>query len=471
MIGRHEEIKTLNEVMNRREAQFVAVYGRRRVGKTYLIRQYFGNRFCFYHTGTANEGMKDQLMNFRDSLREYGLKDCPSLVSWKQAFGELRRLIADADDGRKVIFIDEMPWLDTPRSKFVSALEYFWNSWASARDDIVLIVCGSASTWIIDKVINNHGGLHNRITDQIHLQPFRLRECEEIAGSLGLAYSRKDLCMLYMIFGGVPYYWTFLRKGESVAQNVDRLLFRDGGKLRGEFDSVMKSLFKKGEVHRCIIETLAEVGIGMTRNDLLRKAKLSDGNVFCKALSALEKCGFIRRYTAYGKTKKDSLYQLVDSFSLFHLRFIAGESNPDENFWSSTSLSPRQKAWAGIAFERVCLGHIRQLKSALGISGVVTHVGSWRHVADDENPIGAQIDLLIDRADNVIDICEMKFVEGAFVLGKKESDGLVNRRNVFAAVTGTMKSLHLVMITSGNLVENSHSGIVQSRVCLDDLFA
>lgn len=473
MVGRIEEIRTLDEIMARHEAQFVAVYGRRRVGKTYLIRNYFKNHFAFYHTGTANEGMVDQLVNFRDSLREYGLRDCPALRDWKSAFRQLRQLIegnALGMDGKKVVFIDEMPWLDTPRSKFVSALEYFWNSWASSRVDVVLIVCGSASSWILDKIINNHGGLHNRITDQIRLAPFTLGECERLAKSLGLSFSRKDLCSLYMVFGGIPYYWSFLRKGDSVAQNVDRLLFSETGKLRGEFDSMMKSLFKRGDVHRRIVETLSEIGIGMSRNDLLRKTKLCDGNVFCRCLKDLEQSGFIRRYTAFGKSRKDSLYQLMDFFSLFHLRFVAGECNPDENFWSGTALSPRQKAWYGVSFERICLAHVRQLKAALGIAGVVTHVCSWRHVADEENPIGAQIDLLIDRADGVIDICEMKYHKGKFALKKEDEESLTDKREVFAAVTETAKTLQVVMVTAGELVDNIHSGIVSKKIGLDDLF-
>ena len=289
MVGRTEEIKTLDEVMSRKEGQLVAVYGRRRVGKTYLIRQYFKNRFTFYHTGESNVGFRDQLLGFRDSLRDYG-HQCPLPRTWREAFRELRSLIEASADEKKVVFIDEMPWLDTPRSKFLPTLEHFWNSWGSSRNDLVMIVCGSASTWIIKNIFKNRGGLHNRITDQIHLMPFTLRECEELVHDSGLSLSRQEICSLYMIFGGVAYYWGFLRKEESVAQSVDRLLFSPNGKLRGEFDSMVSSLFKKDIGHRKVFTTLATKGIGMSREELLRKTGLPDGRVFCQILDSLEKC-------------------------------------------------------------------------------------------------------------------------------------------------------------------------------------
>ena len=470
IIGREEEIKSLNEILSRKESQFVAIYGRRRIGKTYLVRNFFKNQFTFYHTGTANEGMRDQLDAFQESLLDYGLLDCVDLPNWRIAFHELRRLLSKSTDERKIVFIDELPWLDTPRSKFLSSLERFWNGWASARDDIVLIVCGSAASWILNKIINSHGGLHNRVTDQIHLKPFSLCECEALIKSQGLSLSRKEICAAYMIFGGVPYYWKFLRKHESVPLAIDRLLFAETGKLRNEFDVMIRSLFRSNTAHRKIISTLANVGIGMTRQDLLSKAMLKDGSLFCEALRGLEQCGFIRRYIPFGRAKKDSLYQIVDCFSLFHLRFIESEPNPDPRYWSASALSPRQSAWEGLAFERVCLLHLAQLKAALGISGVLTHYCSWRHQADTEHSRGAQIDLLIDRADNVINICEMKFAKGLYEMKSSIAEELERKREVFASATGTGKSLHLTLITPSGVRDTPNSRILQSVITLDDLF-
>jgi len=470
MVGRKAEIQTLNEVMSRKQGQFVTVYGRRRVGKTYLIRQYFNNKFTFYHTGEANVGMKDQLLGFRDSLKDYG-HTCPVPKSWREAFRELRALIEAAPEGKKVVFIDEMPWLDTPRSKFLSALEYFWNAWGSSRDDLVLIVCGSASTWIVNNILKNRGGLHNRITDQIHLMPFTLSECEELAKDLGLAMSRQELCAIYMILGGVPYYWGFLRKGESVAQNVDRLFFAENGKLRGEFESMLSSLFRHDTGCRKVFAALSEKGVGISRDELLAKTGMSDGKVFCQTLDALEKCGFVRRYSAYGKKLKDALYQLTDPFSLFHLRFIAPEPNPDPHAWSTGISTHEKDAWAGLAFERVCLLHVEALKKTLGISGVKTAVCSWRHRADDVFGKGAQIDLLIDRADNVINVCEMKFTSGACLLDKAESERIDNRILAFKTVTGTPKSIYLTLVATKAPVDNEYARKAQNVILLDQLFA
>lgn len=470
MVGRKEEIKTLDEVMGRKEGQLVAVYGRRRIGKTYLIRQYFGNRFTFYHTGEANVGFRDQLLGFRDSLKDYG-HACPVPHNWREAFRELRTLIESSSESKKVVFIDEMPWMDTPRSKFLSALEHFWNAWGSSRDDLVMIVCGSASSWIVNNILKNRGGLHNRITDEIHLKPFTLAECEEFTRERGLAMSRQEICSLYMVFGGVAYYWGFLRKGESVAQSVDRLLFAENGKLRGEFDAMVSSLFKKDVGHRRIFSALSASGIGMTRESLLKKTRMSDGKVFCQALESLEKCGFIRRYTAFGKKLRCSLYQLVDSFALFHLRFIATESNPDPHSWTSGISDKDKSAWAGIAFERVCLMHSIQLKNALQIGGVKTAICSWRHEADGVYGKGAQIDLMIDRADNVINICEMKYSSGKYVLSKRDYDNIANKISAFKTVTCTPKSIHLTVVAANGLSDNEYSRQVQNVIDLNDLFA
>ena len=470
MVGRTEEIRTLDEVMSRNEGQLVAVYGRRRVGKTYLIRQYFKDKFTFHHTGESGVGIKDQLLGFRDSLRDHG-HQCPLPKTWREAFRELRSLIEASKDDKKVVFIDEMPWMDTPRSKFLPALEHFWNSWGSSRRDLVMIVCGSASTWIIKNVLRNRGGLHNRITDQIHLMPFTLRECEELAADKGLAMSRQEICSLYMVFGGVAYYWGFLRKGESVAQSVDRLLFSANGKLRGEFDSMVASLFKNDIGHRKVFSALATKGIGMSREELLRKSSLPDGRVFCQILDSLEKCGFVRRYTAYGKKRRDALYQLMDPFSLFHMRFIEPEANPDANEWAVGISSKAKSTWEGLAFERVCLMHISEIKRALQIGGVKTGVCSWRHVADETYGKGAQIDLLIDRADNVVNICEMKYSSGKYTLSKSDCESIDNKIDAFKAVSGTSKSIHLTIITANGLAENAYSRKAQSVLVLNDLFA
>ena len=469
MVGRKNEIKTLNEVMSRKEGQFVAVYGRRRIGKTYLIRRYFCNKFTFYHTGEANVGMKDQLLGFRDSLKDYG-HTCPVPNSWREAFHELRVLIEKSSDEKKVVFIDEMPWMDTPRSKFLSALEHFWNAWGSSRDDLVLIVCGSASTWIVNNILKNRGGLHNRVTDQIHLLPFTLAECEELAKDMGLALSKLEICNLYMIMGGVAYYWSFLRKGESVAQNVDRLFFAENGKLRGEFDSMLASLFRRDTGCRKVFAALSAKGIGISRDELLVKTGMSDGKVFCQTLESLEKCGFIRRYLAFGKKQKNALYQLIDPFSLFHLRFIEPEPNPDPHAWSTGISSQEKDAWAGLAFERVCLLHAEALKRALGISGVRTSVCSWHHRADADYGKGAQIDLLIDRADNVINVCEMKFATGTYLLRKAEFERINNRIQAFKAVTETPKSVYLTIVTTNGLEDNEYARQAQNVILLDQLF-
>ncbi|MCQ2300991.1 MAG: ATP-binding protein, partial [Bacteroidales bacterium] len=339
----------------------------------------------------------------------------PELSNWTQAFRELRRVIVASRQKRKVVFIDEMPWMDTPKSGFVSALDHFWNQWASARKDVVLVICGSATSWIIDKVIKDRGGLHNRVTDTIELLPFTLRECEEYAASKRLSMSRKEIAETYMVLGGVPYYWSFFVKELDPVQNIDALCFARGGKLRDEFSKLYRSLFKSDEGHYKIIEALGRKKAGMSREEILKATGLQDGGTFTKNLEELDQCGFIRRYTAPGKKKKDALYQLFDNFTLFYFKFMEGESNPDPNFWQKTSVTQAAAVWKGLAFERVCMLHVEQIKKALGISGILTHVYGWCHDADDTYPQGAQIDLLIERGDSAYNVCEMKFSDERYV--------------------------------------------------------
>ena len=295
LIGRKAEQQILRSALNSDTSEFVAVYGRRRIGKTFLIRETFDYRFTFQHTGLAKGRTKDQLFSFAISLRDAGYDECPIPQSWLEAFSLLSTLLKNATDEKKIVFLDELPWMDTARSGFLSAFEHFWNGWASARKDILLIICGSATSWIINKVINDHGGLHNRITRQIALQPFTLAECERYTQSRQLEMSRYQLAECYMILGGIPYYWSLLEKGKSLAQNIDQLFFQRNGKLAHEFDHLYKSLFKYPAIYLDIVTLLGQKKVGMTREELIDAGKLTNNGALSKALDELEYCGFIRK--------------------------------------------------------------------------------------------------------------------------------------------------------------------------------
>lgn len=469
MIGRQKEQEELARLYNSDESEFVAVYGRRRVGKTYLIRETFEGRMTFTHTGKANGSTAVQLAHFQQSLKDFGAGRIARPKTWGDAFNELRNLLEKSEVKRKVVFIDEMPWLDTQRSNFLSALDSFWNEWASARKDVLLIVCGSAAAWMVKNLFRNRGGLHNRVTARIALQPFSLGECEEYAQERGLSMSRSDLAECYMILGGIPYYWRGLLRGLSLPQNIDRLCFEDGAPLKGEFDELYKSLFRNGKTYEKVVTALARKKAGMTRNEIIEATGDGLKGTLTDVLSSLEHSGFVRCYRSIGKRKREAIYQLIDNFTLFHFRFLDGVTN-DPNFWQATSLSPTRAAWRGLAFERLCLQHVKQIKTALGIAGIHVESYSWSHAKDDLVPEGAQIDLLLDRSDGVINVCEMKFSTDKYVIDARGEEDLRRKLAVFQAVTGTRKALHVTMVTSFGLLRNSHCGRVQSQVTLDDLF-
>ncbi|MBQ8502258.1 MAG: ATP-binding protein [Bacteroides sp.] len=471
LIGREQEKKELLDALASDYSEFIAVYGRRRVGKTFLIRETFNYKFTFQHTGMANATSKSQLTNFRDSLIEQGATKVPKLNNWLEAFSALKLFLNASTDERKLVFIDELPWLDTPKSDFLPALELFWNGWATSRKDIVLIVCGSATSWIVEKIINNHGGLHNRLTKRIKLNPFTLKECESFIESKHISMNRYQIVETYMVLGGIPYYWNFLRKGQSVAQNMDRLFFQESGELLNEFDMLYASLFRFPEGYIKIVTALGEKKVGMTRKEIIDSTRITDSGTLTRILKELEWCGFIRKYNNIGKATKESIYQLMDNYTLFYFQFIRKNHPADEHFWTNSQNSPLYHAWSGLAFERVCLQHIPAIKKALGISEVLTNVYSWRKKADETLGIpGIQIDLLIDRNDQVINLCEMKFSKAEYAITKNYDMSLRQKLEVFRMATNCKKSIHLTMVTTYGLTDNVYAEIVQNSIVMDNLF-
>ena len=465
MIARYEEQTVLQRALNSKESEFVAVYGRRRVGKTYLVRETFDGEFTFAHAGMARVGMSRQLQAFRNALKEAGHVTCPRLTNWLDAFDELKVVVKSRPaPSKKIIFIDEMPWMDTPKSGFVPALEHFWNAWASARKDILLIVCGSATSWIINKVIKDKGGLHGRVTEQILVEPFTLKECEEYARSRGIDWTRRQIAEMYMVFGGVPYYWRHLTRGMSPAQNIDQLFFAENGSLRGEFEELYGSLFRRKEPYVDIVTALGRRKAGMSRDELVAATSIANGGRLSTYLEELEQCGFIRRFDALGKRSKDALYQLIDSLTLFHFRFVAENVRKEPDFWTRSLGTSVHDVWAGLAFERLCLLHCSQLKDALRIGGVSSNVCSWRGS-------GAQIDLVIDRNDGIVDVCEMKYTAEPYALDADEWTKIEHRRSALRDVVGERKAVHVVMVAASGLVPNAWANEVQYLVTLNDLFA
>lgn len=472
IIGRKTEQKQLLDAANSEYSKFVAVYGRRRVGKTFLIRETFKYTFTFQHTGLTRGKMKDQLLSFRTSLQNASGKRYKQFKNWYEAFFALEEWLGSLPDGKKIIFFDELPWMDTPRSNFISGLEHFWNSWASARKDVLLIVCGSATSWIVNKLINNHGGLHNRVTTKILLHPFTLSECEEYSKAQELGLSRYQMVESYMIMGGIPFYWSLINRELSMAQNIDALFFSyeiEG--LTHEFEQLYASLFNNPEPYMQVVTALATKTKGLTRDEIVKASGVPTGGDLSRYLNELEWCGFIRKYNCIGKHYKDALYQLIDNFTLFYFQYMKGNQNNDSHFWTNNIGSPLHRTWSGLAFERVCLQHISQIKKALGISGVLSNVYSWRTESDEDKGIDkTQIDLLIDRNDGVINLCEMKFSGQEYAITEDEEMKLRRRRGNFQNATRTKKAVHITLVTPYGLKRNVHSSIAQNEITLNDLF-
>ena len=471
IIGRKAEKQRLEDLYESQSAEFLVIYGRRRVGKTYLIRQHYEDRFAFVTTGMYKQNKSTQLAQFAIALSEYFDTDIPTPPTWLEAFACLKKCLKNCTLTRKLIFIDEISWFDTGDGDFVAALEWFWNGWASSENDIFLIVCGSATSWITDTLLANKGGLFNRVTCQIYLQPFSLNETEQYLLSKSINWSRYDITECYMVLGGIPFYLKQLEPNLSYTSNIDNLFFRHNGKLKDEFDHLYNSLFNNAPFYIKIVEALSNHPNGITRNELSREAKIARNGNLSKALRDLVNCNCIRAFNFYGKSRNGVMYQLSDYFTMFYFRFIRVHYGRDEHFWSNTIDNPSRRTWAGLMFEQVCKDHITLIKRAIGISGVLSEQSAWYvRPSEDGANRGAQIDLLISRRDRVINICEMKFSINEFTIDKDYEMSLRNKIGAFREATKTHDALNLTMITTYGVKNNSHSGIVQSQVTMDDLY-
>ena len=469
IIGRRREKDCLMQCLKSKRPEFVVVYGRRRIGKTYLIKEYFNQQFSFYATGLTDEKMKGQLRGFGASLNEYGYEDKTVPKDWFEAFSRLRKLLEsnkvyrEPINNKRLVFIDELPWMDTVKSDFKSALEYFLNSWASSQEDMILITCGSATAWIINNLLTNKKGFHNRVTRRIHLAPFTLAECEELFELNDVVMTRKQMIESYMFFGGVPYYLNLMDSRLSLAQNVNEMCFKEQGPLYDEYYSLFYSLFDKPEKHMAILNALAKKKEGMTRVEIAEIKEIGGGSVLTKDLRELTECGFIRKFNTLSGGEKDAFYQIIDPFTLFSIKFL---ENKKFDSWNEYINSPGYNSWRGNSFEIVCFNHIDQIKAALGISGIETREFAWR--GSSEN--AAQIDLIISRKDGVTNLCEMKFTNESYALGADECEKIQYRLAQFQKESGYKDAIHVTMICGNGYKQNKYSGIIQNVILGDDLF-
>ena len=476
MIGREKEVKELNKLYDRNRAELVAVYGRRRVGKTYLIDETFAGRITFRHAGLspADEDAKGllraQLDHFYNSLILFGMEKSKKPDNWLDAFLLLEQFLQKIDDGsRQLVFLDELPWLDTPRSGFIRAFEGFWNNWGCHRKNLMVIVCGSANSWMMNSLINNHGGLYNRVTYEIKLAPFTLRECEAFFQANNIRLSRYDIAQSYMIFGGIPYYLGYFDGEYSLAQNVDRIIFARNAKLKDEYDRLYQSVFINPDTEKAIVTFLATRNAGFTRKEITEKLGMSDGGRLSKNLNALIASDFVVKYVPFGMRKREEHYKVVDPFCLFYLHFIRDISGGSESFWQENVTAQPVVTWRGLAFEHVCFNHIPQIKKALGISGVITSASAWSKREDDQE--GTQIDLLLTRNDNVLNMCEIKYYGGKYTVKKDDYLTLLGRQELLMSKVSPKMTIRSTLITTFGLTQNEYSGVFTNVITLDDLFA
>ena len=476
IIGRKKEKAQLQRVINSGRAEFVAVYGRRRVGKTYLINEMIHDHVAFRHTGlspydrTRRVTLKEQLKNFHFSLLRYGMENIAQPKSWMEAFFMLEQLLEQKYNGtRQVVFIDELPWMDTARSGFLTALETFWNGWGNSRHELCLIVCGSATSWMLDSLINNKGGLYGRLTCEIYLAPFTLRECEEFYRSRDITMSRYNIVQAYMIMGGIPFYMNCFTPSLSLAQNIDALFFDNKPKLGDEFNRLFNSLFDNADACMKIVRTLSKRHGGYTRDEIAQRIGCSANGDFTKNLKALIASDFVCKYQPLGYGKREEHYKLIDHFCWFWLFFKENKTISQTDYWQHHLQESDISVWRGIAFEELCFCHVSQIKQALQIAGVSSVESEYVSRGEDGLSSGMQIDLIINRQDDVVNACEMKFTKAPFIVSNAYAQTIELRRETLEKFF-PHKTVHATLVTNLPMSRNSYSDVFQSEIVLDDLF-
>jgi uncharacterized protein len=471
IVGRQKEIDLLQSLLEQDEASFVAVYGRRRVGKTYLVRQVYKKQMVFDCSGVLRGDTSQQLENFWRTLSDKYPKKAPNTPpkTWIEAFFQLRAVLNTLkSDEPKVIFLDEIAWFETLNSGFLSALDGFWNQYCTKRSDIILVICGSAASWIIEKVINDRGGLHNRLTNRILLKPFTLGETKAFLESKKIRLTLKEIAQIYMSVGGIPFYLKDIKVGFSVPQILDQLFFEEQALLKDEFQNLYAALFKNNTLHETIVAALAGKNKGLTRNEIIQASGVKSGGGLSTVLEELVQCGFIKQIFPITKSKEDSLYRLIDEFSLFYYKFLA--QGQETNSWSLITQKQPFKIWAGYAFENLCFKHIAQIKQALGISGVITNEYAYTFKGNADTQ-GVQIDMMIERADNCMNLLEVKFHDKEFVVSKDYEQELREKVAIFREQTRTRKSIFITMLSAFGVKKNEHYlSVVTNQLLIDDMF-
>ncbi|MCB9235895.1 MAG: ATP-binding protein [Bacteroidia bacterium] len=464
VVGRDKEIEQLERALQSRKSELIAVYGRRRVGKTFLIRETFKKHFIFEVSGIPDGSFREQLSHFFHEIcqRSPKFKTKTPPTNWLEAFYLLQAFIENSrSKQKKVIFIDEFPWMNTHKSKFVQMFAHFWNSFCTRRDDLVVVICGSAASFMVNQVIRDRKGLHNRISVRIRLLPFNLHETELFLKSRKVHFNRYSCLQVYMAIGGIPHYLEKILPGDSVPMAIDRLCFQQNGILVDEFDQVFASLFDNSENHTRIVEALAASQKGLTREELIARTQIPSGGTLTRAVNELTESGFISEYRPFGNRVKETLWRITDEYCVFYLKFIRKNASLS---WTTLYQSRSYSSWSGFAFETLCLKHVAQILKGLEIRGMSAHASSWRN----EN---AQVDLLIDRSDRCINLCEIKFSEREFVITKSYAEAIARKKMEFIRAMNSRKNIFVTFITTYGVKNNSYRSLVMdNQVKMDSLF-
>ncbi len=471
IISRKEEKKDLEYCERSKKSELICVYGRRRVGKTFLVEQTFRD-FAFRAVGLEKGTTKQQLKSFGQRLIEYGddIKQTPE--NWFEAFSRLDKILSGESirrslNGKKIVFLDEFPWFATKKSDFLVAFEDYWNRRGTQDGDLLFIICGSATSWIIKNVIKNTGNMFQRVTKKICVEPFTLAETELFFKDREFDWSREQIAECQMIFGGLPFFFDLMNTSQSLVKNINRLLFDKDALFGDETKKLLDATLSESPIYEKILSKLAFARYGIKKSELQVEIAAPNGT-YGRAVQDLVDCGYVIEYKKKYEEYNPLYIQLVDPFLLFHYHYLSKEKRID-SYEDLIGNIGRYDNWRGTAFEILCLNNTASIKSALGIRGVKTECYPWYNSTDKKNE-RVQIDMVIERADKITNLCEIKYTNKPFVIDASYEQELIKKRDIFKEKTGTSQALKVIIISAAGVSGTRYTSYISDIITLDDIF-
>ncbi|MFH1831150.1 MAG: ATP-binding protein [Pseudomonadota bacterium] len=440
-VGRHNYLKKLENIWNQHKVGLISIYGRRRVGKTELIRVFSRNKAAWIFEAIEGENTASQIKHFLNQLSQFTkepyLRDL-DYKDWPPVFDLLSNKIKQKKD--LIVAFDELSWMAARKTKLISYIKYYWDKEWKYHPHLLLILCGSVASWMVKNVVRSNA-LYGRISENILLDPLKPFEVAEF---IGKKRGKKEILEYLLSFGGIPKYLEEMDFNQSIQINIDRTCFSASGFFVDEADKIFYNQFKETHIYKQIVRCLSESSLPL--KDISQKIKIPSGGGLKRYLDNLISAGIVDSINDIRNFKlgKVPRYYMIDELMRFHLQFVSPNISEIKHTHSASRFDKFTKnkwhPFMGNAFERFCLKHRYLIAQILGFDSKVTACGSLLN----NNRNGFQYDLVYLRSDGVVSLCEIKY------LSDKPGTDLIKEMEAKLRVTDMPKDITVEKILISN---------------------